>query len=100
MAHEPSKNGYLVGSNLEKILKAGHFAVTGELGPPQSADSSVIREKASFLKGFVRCGQHYRQPDGHCTNVEYRGWSNFGGRRVGADYPDDGQGSKPPGYPK
>jgi methylenetetrahydrofolate reductase (NADPH) len=42
----------LVGSNLEKILKAGHFAVTGELGPPQSADSSVIREKASFLKGF------------------------------------------------
>ena len=46
-------NGYLVGSNLEKILRAGHFAVTGELGPPQSADPEVIREKAALLKGYV-----------------------------------------------
>jgi len=44
-------NGYLAGSNLEKILKAGHFAVTGELGPPQSADADEIRHKASLLKG-------------------------------------------------
>jgi methylenetetrahydrofolate reductase (NADPH) len=41
------------GSNLEKILTAGHFAATGELGPPQSADPEVIREKASYLKGYV-----------------------------------------------
>lgn len=41
------------GSNLEKILAAGHFAVTGELGPPQSADPAVIKEKAKFLKGNV-----------------------------------------------
>jgi methylenetetrahydrofolate reductase (NADPH) len=45
-------NGYLAGSNLERVLKAGHFAVTGELGPPQSADGSVIREKATLLKGY------------------------------------------------
>lgn len=45
-------NGYLSGSNLEKILRAGHFAVTGELGPPQSADPEVIREKAALLKGY------------------------------------------------
>jgi 5,10-methylenetetrahydrofolate reductase len=44
-------NGTLVGSNLERILRAGHFAVTGELGPPQSADGAVIREKATQLKG-------------------------------------------------
>jgi methylenetetrahydrofolate reductase (NADPH) len=44
-------NGYLAGSNLERILRAGHFAVTGELGPPQSADGSEIREKAALLKG-------------------------------------------------
>jgi methylenetetrahydrofolate reductase (NADPH) len=44
-------NGYLAGSTLERVLKAGHFAVTGELGPPQSADGSVIREKAALLKG-------------------------------------------------
>jgi 5,10-methylenetetrahydrofolate reductase len=46
-----SSNGYLAGSNLEKVLKAGHFAVTGELGPPQSADAAEIRHKASLLKG-------------------------------------------------
>lgn len=46
-------NGYLVGSQFEKILRAGHFAVTGELGPPQSADASVIKEKAALLKGMV-----------------------------------------------
>ncbi len=46
-------NGYLVGSQLEKILRAGHFAVTGELGPPQSADPEVIKEKAALLKGYV-----------------------------------------------
>ena len=46
------ENGkYLAGSNLERILRAGKFAVTGELGPPQSADGSVIREKAALLKG-------------------------------------------------
>ena len=41
------------GSNLEKILAAGHFAVTGECGPPRSADDKAIREKAAFLKGNV-----------------------------------------------
>jgi len=45
-------NGFLAGSNLEKILRAGHFAVTGELGPPQSADGEEIRHKAQLLKGY------------------------------------------------
>ncbi len=44
-------NGYLSGSNLERVLRAGNFAVTGELGPPQSADGEVIRKKAVLLKG-------------------------------------------------
>jgi len=41
------------GSNLEKILTKGIFAVTGELGPPRGADLDVIREKAKHLKGRV-----------------------------------------------
>ncbi len=53
MTTEISSNGYLAGSNLEKMLRAGHFAVTGELGPPQSADGDVIREKAALLRGYV-----------------------------------------------
>jgi 5,10-methylenetetrahydrofolate reductase len=35
------------------MLAAGHFAVTGELGPPQSADADEIRHKAGYLKGIV-----------------------------------------------
>ncbi len=46
-------NGYKSGSNLEKVLRAGHFAVTGELGPPQSSDADHIRKKAGYLKGVV-----------------------------------------------
>lgn len=41
------------GSNLEKILEAGHFAFTGELGPPRGANVEVIKKKAGFLKGIV-----------------------------------------------
>ncbi len=44
-------NGYKSGSNLEKVLRAGHFAVTAELGPPKNADSEVIRNKAKILAG-------------------------------------------------
>jgi 5,10-methylenetetrahydrofolate reductase len=48
-----SDNGYIVGSSLEKALKAGYFVATGELGPPQSADRHEIEHKAQFLKGIV-----------------------------------------------
>ncbi|MFO7665367.1 MAG: methylenetetrahydrofolate reductase [Desulfobacterales bacterium] len=41
------------GSNLEKVLTAGHFAFTGELGPPRGTDAKEVREKASHLKGMV-----------------------------------------------
>jgi 5,10-methylenetetrahydrofolate reductase len=44
-------NGLKSGSRLEKVLRAGHFAVTGELGPPQGADGDTIRKKAQLLKG-------------------------------------------------
>jgi methylenetetrahydrofolate reductase (NADPH) len=41
------------GSNLEKVLKAGHFAFTGECGPPKGADDKHLREKVAHLKGNV-----------------------------------------------
>lgn len=46
-------NGYKAGSRLEKLLRAGVFVATGELGPPQSADRSVIERKAAHLKRHV-----------------------------------------------
>ncbi len=40
-------------SNLERVLKSGSFAVTGECGPPRGADVEVIRKKGAHLKGYV-----------------------------------------------
>ena len=51
MTADTSPNGYLTGSNLEKVLRSGAFAVTGEVGPPQSADAKIVREKAALLIG-------------------------------------------------
>jgi methylenetetrahydrofolate reductase (NADPH) len=43
------------GSNLEKVLTAGHFAFTGECGPPKGANADHLREKFKYLKGNVDC---------------------------------------------
>ncbi len=48
-----SDNGYVSGSNLEKVLKAGHFAFTGECGPPKGANVEHLKEKMEPLKGMV-----------------------------------------------
>ena len=40
-------------SKLEKILRAGHFAFTGECGPPKGANVEHLKEKISHLKGMV-----------------------------------------------
>ncbi|MCG6893729.1 MAG: methylenetetrahydrofolate reductase [Desulfobacteraceae bacterium] len=47
------QTGYKSGSNLEKVLKAGHFAFTGELGPPRGSNAEEVRHKAEHLKGMV-----------------------------------------------
>jgi methylenetetrahydrofolate reductase (NADPH) len=52
MTETHSSNGFKSGSRLERTLREGHFAVTAELGPPQSADPEVIRKKARLLKGL------------------------------------------------
>jgi len=44
---------YKSGSNLEKVLRSGHFAFTGECGPPQGANVEHLKEKAGHLKGCV-----------------------------------------------
>ena len=41
------------GSNLEKILKAGHFAFTGECGPPKGGNVQHLKEKMAHLKDVV-----------------------------------------------
>ncbi|MBU4566779.1 MAG: methylenetetrahydrofolate reductase [Proteobacteria bacterium] len=40
-------------SKLEKMLKAGHQAVTSECGPPRGSDAEAIKEKARMIKDHV-----------------------------------------------
>ena len=43
----------IAGSKLEKVLDSGQFAVTGELGPPKSADISMLRHHAAGMRNHV-----------------------------------------------
>jgi methylenetetrahydrofolate reductase (NADPH) len=38
---------------LERVLKAGHFAVTTEIAPPDSADPEEVLNRASLFDGYV-----------------------------------------------
>ena len=38
------------GTNLEKVLESGDFAVTAEIGPPRGTNLSVIQSKVNSLK--------------------------------------------------
>ena len=40
-------------SKLEKVLAAGHMAVTSECGPPRGCDGSVVEQKANLIKDYV-----------------------------------------------
>ena len=39
------------GSRLERVLRAGRFAVTAELNPPDSADAQAVYERARVIAG-------------------------------------------------
>ena len=41
------------GTNLERMLTEGHFAVTGELGPPKGTSANFVRRKAEALRNYV-----------------------------------------------
>ncbi|UCB44500.1 MAG: methylenetetrahydrofolate reductase [Spirochaetota bacterium] len=41
------------GSNLEKVLSKGHFALTVEIGPPMDCNAVIVLEKAKLLKGLA-----------------------------------------------
>ncbi len=59
-------------SNLERVLESRQFAVTGELGPPPSADAEVIRKKAKILKGHVDA---FNITDGQTAVVRMASWA-------------------------
>ncbi len=59
-------------SNLERILEAGHFAVTAEIGSPQNTEPEMIREKATLLKGYIDA---FNVPDGQAAVVAMASWA-------------------------
>jgi methylenetetrahydrofolate reductase (NADPH) len=40
-------------SNLEKILAAGHLAVTSECGPPRNGNADTVQKKAGMIRDYV-----------------------------------------------
>ena len=40
-------------THLESILRSGHFAFTGELGPPRGCNPEEVKKKASYLASSV-----------------------------------------------
>ncbi len=47
--YEAPPEGHVAGSRLERVLRAGRFAVTAELNPPDSADPADVYEAARPL---------------------------------------------------
>ncbi len=49
----PKKAGYVSCGRLEQVLRAGHFAITTELAPPDSALADDVYERAQVFDGYV-----------------------------------------------
>jgi len=49
----PMREGHSSPGRFERILRDGHFAVTSELAPPDSADPNTVYERASLFDGYV-----------------------------------------------
>ena len=50
---EPCPPGHDSPGRLERVLRAGHFAVTAELSPPDSADPEEVFQRARVFDGYV-----------------------------------------------
>ena len=49
----PIRPGHSSPGRLERVLRAGGFAVTAEISPPDSADPNEVYERAALFDGYV-----------------------------------------------
>lgn len=49
----PQLPGHVSHGRFEQVLRAGHFAVTTEIAPPDSADPDEVLKRASLFDGYV-----------------------------------------------
>jgi len=54
------------GSNLERVLESGTFAVTAEIAPPKSTSTEGLRKKVQALKG---CAEAFNLTDNQTAIV-------------------------------
>ena len=79
----PILPGHYSPGRLERVLRAGAFAVTAEVNPPDSADPKDIYERAAILDGYVDAmnatdgsGAHcHLSSVGMCALLTRRGYS-------------------------
>ena len=49
----PPLEGHVSQGRFERVLRAGHFAVTSEIAPPDSADADEVYRRAELFDGVV-----------------------------------------------
>jgi len=49
----PRLEGHVSHGRFERVLRAGHFTVTTEIAPPDSADPTEVLRRASLFDGYV-----------------------------------------------
>ena len=49
----PRLDGHVSHGRFERVLRAGHFAVTTEIAPPDSADPDEVLKRAAMFDGYV-----------------------------------------------
>ena len=49
----PMRDGHSSHGRFERVLRAGHFAITTEIAPPDSADPDEVLNRAALFDGYV-----------------------------------------------
>jgi len=62
----PRLEGHVSHGRFEQVLRAGHFAVTTEIAPPDSADPTEVLRRASLFDGFVDAVNATDGSGAHC----------------------------------
>ncbi len=62
----PILPGHTSPGRLERVLRAGHFAVTTEIAPPDSADPNEVYERAALFDGYVDAMNATDGSGAHC----------------------------------
>ncbi len=62
----PRLEAHVSHGRFERVLRAGHFAVTTEIAPPDSADPQEVLKRASLFDGHVDAINATDGSGGHC----------------------------------